>query len=403
MEKDYSNGITILLGLKGHNINIGEIREDGNEIIVEVATKGRQGSCIYCGSKRLYRHERCRIRKVLHSWSNGKRIYLKLHRRRWRCCNCKRTFCEGRNLVRPYFRITRQAERELLWQLKERSFNQIKRELGISYSTLRSLLEKTVKAEMTELLKDKDRIYLGIDEHSFRHQELVYTITEVKERKMIAILKDDKIATLKEFLKKIPEDKVEEVCIDMKQGLKKATEEIFTKAKVVVDPFHVISDANKRMDEARRIEQELHPGKIRIPKKIFLISRDKLSEEKRNKLDELLKKHPSLKGFYWAKENILKLYRQKTHKEASKLLNNIILNLESSDDAELVRWAYTLKRWYDPILNYFDNHTTNGFTEGCHTKIKMLKRISFGLKNMEVYCRKMILGFLSLESCFHTL
>ena len=41
MEKDYINGIKILLGLKGHNINIGEIREDGNEIIVEVATKGR--------------------------------------------------------------------------------------------------------------------------------------------------------------------------------------------------------------------------------------------------------------------------------------------------------------------------------------------------------------------------
>ena len=34
--------------------------------------------------------------------------------------------------------------------------------------------------EMLEILKDKDKIYLGIDEHSFRHQELVYTITEVK-------------------------------------------------------------------------------------------------------------------------------------------------------------------------------------------------------------------------------
>ena len=60
--------------------------------------------------------------------------------------------------------------------------------------------------------------------HSFRHQELVHTITEVKKRKVLGILKDDRIATLKRFLSKIPSDKVKEVCIDMKAGLKKAAE-----------------------------------------------------------------------------------------------------------------------------------------------------------------------------------
>jgi len=67
-----------------------------------------------------------------------------------------------------------------------------------------------------------------------------------------------------------------------------------------------------------------------------------------------------------------------------------------ADDAELIRWGNTLKHWKEPILNHFDNHTTNGFTEGCHTKIKMLKRISYGLKNVEVYQRKMLLGLYHL-------
>ncbi len=30
----------------------------------------------------------------------------------------------------------------------------------------------------------------------------------------------------------------------------------------------------------------------------------------------------------------------------------------------------TLKKWKMPILNYFKNRTTNGFTDGCHTKLK---------------------------------
>ena len=62
----------------------------------------------------------------------------------------------------------------------------------------------------------------------------------------------------------------------------------------------------------------------------------------------------------------------------------------------------TLKHWREPILNHFDNHTTNGFTEGYNTKIKMLKRISYGLRNVEVYWRKMLLGFVPSRSYFHT-
>ncbi|MFC1941068.1 transposase [Chloroflexota bacterium] len=54
-------------------------------------------------------------------------------------------------------------------------------------------------------------------------------------------------------------------------------------------------------------------------------------------------------------------------------------------------------------MNHFDNHTTNVFTEGCHTKIKILKRMSSGLKNVDVYWRKMLLGFVPSRSYFHTI
>ncbi|MGQ9545621.1 MAG: transposase [Dehalococcoidia bacterium] len=53
--------------------------------------------------------------------------------------------------------------------------------------------------------------------------------------------------------------------------------------------------------------------------------------------------------------------------------------------------ANTLKHRREPILNYCDKRTTNGFTEGCHTKIKMLKPVSYGLRNVDVYWRKMLL------------
>ena len=400
MANGQDNGTTILLGLKGYKV--GMVWEGEDRVMVRTDVK-RKEKCPHCGSARLYSHGECKPREVLHTWSNGRRVYLDLHRRRWQCRDCKHTFTEGKELVRSRSRLTRPAEAEALWQLKDRNFSQVTRELGVGYGTLRRLLEKEIDEEALGFMRDADEIYLGIDEHSFRHQELVHTVTEVKQRKLVAILRDDRIATLKKFLAKIPRDKVKEVCIDMKEGLRKAAEAVFPSARVVVDPFHVIADSNRRMDEARRIEQDVHRRRqVQIPKKIFLVGREKLTEQKRQKVDTLLEKYPTLKGFYWAKEKIRELYRQPTRGEATRLLENIIFNLKSADDGELIRWGNTLKRWREPILNHFDNNTTNGFTEGCNTKIKMLKRISYGLRNVEVYWRKMLLGFAPSRSYFHT-
>jgi hypothetical protein len=94
---------------------------------------------------------------------------------------------------------------EKLFEKIYRNFSQVRRELGVGYSTLRRLLEKETDVEALGFIPNEDEIYLGIDEHSFRHQELVHTVTEVKQRKVMGILRDDRIAaTLKEFLGKLP-------------------------------------------------------------------------------------------------------------------------------------------------------------------------------------------------------
>jgi len=398
--KSQENGTTILLGLKRYEV--GRVAEGEGRIIVEVKIKERDPVCPYCSSVRLYRHGSGAKRQVLHSWSNGRKVYLELSRQRWRCRDCGHSFNDGAELLRPYSRIAKQAEQEALWELKDRSFSQVTRGLGVSYASLRRLLEREIDGEVSSFLPLEDEIFLGIDEHSFKHQELVHMVTEVKKRQVLRILKDDRIATLKDFLTKLPKDKVQEVCIDMKESLRKLAEALFPEANVVADHFHVIADSNRRMDEARRIGQDIYQTKkVCMPKKIFLVGGGKLSEHMRGKLNLILERYPGLKGFYWAKEKIRELYRQETREQATRVLDNLILNLKCADDGEMVRWGNTLKHWREPILNYFARRTTDAFTEGCNTKIKMLKRVSYGLRNAEVYCRKMLLGFVSSRSCFH--
>ncbi len=241
MAKSQQNSTTTLLGLK--DCKAGEVVGSGDRIVVKITVNGGRDKCPYCGSAKLYGHGMCDPRHVLHTWTKGTKVYLDLHRQRWRCCGCGHTFTEGKQLVRSRSRLTRQAEAKALWQLKDRNFSQVTRELGVGYGTLRQLREGEIDEEALGFIQHEDEIHLGIDEHSFKHQEMVYTVTEVRAKRVLGILKDDRIATLKNFLTKIPGDKVKEVCIDMKESLRKLAEALYPEAKVVADHFHVIADS----------------------------------------------------------------------------------------------------------------------------------------------------------------
>ena len=40
-----------------------------------------------------------------------------------------------------------------------------------------------------------------------------------------------------------------------------------------------------------------------------------------------------------------------------------------------------VRNWYEYILNSFDVPYSNGFTEGCNNKTKVLKRVCFGVRS----------------------
>jgi hypothetical protein len=81
--------------------------------------------------------------------------------------------------------------------------------------------------KMMEFLEGAEEIHLGIDEHSFSHHDMVIIVTELRKRRVVGVLEDDRLATLEDFLKKIPANRVKEVCIDMKTGYRKVVQRLF--------------------------------------------------------------------------------------------------------------------------------------------------------------------------------
>lgn len=79
-----------------------------------------------------------------------------------------------------------------------------------------------------------------------------------------------------------------------------------------------------------------------------------------------------------------------------KIDNYISHWLERVRASKLDEFSHLLKTfntWRMPVVNAFLLPFSNGFTEGCNNKIKVLKRISYGLRNFERFrVRILILG-----------
>ena len=50
----------------------------------------------------------------------------------------------------------------------------------------------------------------------------------------------------------------------------------------------------------------------------------------------------------------------------------------------------TMRNWYTGIINSFSTTITNGFTEGCNNKIKVLKRNAYGYQNFKRFRNRIL-------------
>ncbi|MFS8536059.1 MAG: ISL3 family transposase [Limnochordales bacterium] len=388
-----------LLGLQGWVLYRVKVAED--RIDVYGGRPRKQARCPVCGTLTRSVYDRAEEwRSKLHTWCNGVPVYLWVRPRRFQCSGCRKVFTEQFPGIRPWARRTEHAEEELLRRLAHRSFQGAAQEAGVSPGVLRRLLLKRVAAQvdLEAALQDLPAVVLGIDEHSYRGQDMMITVTCVwPEKRLLAILPHDRLSTLVQFLQGLSESvrqRIRAVCIDLKEAWRQAVKRELPGVPIVADPFHVIQDANRRVDEARRVEQQV--TRQRLPRWPLLKNEDELTERQATQLAEIRKRHANVAHFHWVKEQLRDVYRASSRDEAAKILDRVIFNTQAASDVELVQWGRTLRRWREAILAYHDWRVSNGYTEGVHTKIKLLKRISYGFRNRQVYVRKMLLAFVPL-------
>jgi transposase len=77
----------------------------------------------------------------------------------------------------------------------------------------------------------------------------------------------------------------------------------------------------------------------------------------------------------------LKWFERKYDKPARAALWKLIEWARESALEPLQIVAGTCSRWFEPIARYIRHRYTNGVTEGCNNKMKLIQRRAFGLRN----------------------
>lgn len=370
------------------------ISNASSNIRLQVRSPRTHAHCPCCSmvTRRVHRKAN---RIVKHMQCDGRLVLLQLTIRDFLCTACRHVFREAIPGI-DRRRTTVHYRQYVVPKVRDRSFRSVATEHEIGARTLVTATRDLNRER--GIVWPKGSFALGVDEHSFSGKDFVQTITDVTNHTLLQLLHDTRQTTLCTWIRKIPleiRDNITAVCIDMCQSYRGTLARELPETPIVIDPFHVIQHLNKELSELRLIfTRHEYP----LPKHLLEKNKEDLTPQENKELQSIFKRYPALAELWRIKEIIRRMYRLKDSKEARVRYRSILNGLRGDARHRFARLYRTLTNWETEILNYFTHRITNGYTEGVHTRIKLLKRISYGFRNKDNYIAKMTLAFLPLAT-----
>jgi transposase len=213
---------------------------------------------------------------------------------------------------------------------------------------------------------------------------------------------------VEEYLDKLPQpERVKGVAMDMHEPFRQAVQICLPQAKVVVDKFHLVRHINGAVDKTRsRVQGGGWKGKRRDLFKsryTLLKGAEKLGNWERARLSGLFLAYPEVGEAWLLKEDFRRWYRTADRSQAEEVLGSLEAKISHSSLPEFKELLRTVANWREEILNYFDYRITNGFVEGKNNRIKTIKRMAYGYRNMANFrLRILATNSKGTRSVFHT-
>jgi transposase len=247
-------GIFVPLDLPGLRILKQNIREDGT-IEVHVISPKESEPCPYCGKVCEKIHD-TRIRMKRDIAIRTYQVEIMLHKRRFYCPDCQRTFTEIDEACGHRRRTTKQFRDHLGIQACRRAIAHVAQEARVGPRFVHDCLVEHVNhlfAEGNRTLKETGPLptprFLGIDEFARRKGHCYDTILcDLEHRKVLEVCEGRTHEDVVKMLKRLDNPShVEAVSMDMSGSFRGSVQEILPHAIIVADHFHVNQHVEKAL------------------------------------------------------------------------------------------------------------------------------------------------------------
>lgn len=382
----------VLLNLQ--DVNIINVEQFESHTLIHTQLPAKPHLCPCCKYETSYIHD-YRKRKIKDISAFGKNVILIHNHRRYVCKNCGKRFAENNSFAPKYYRVTLRLINEIFKKTEsERSFTSIAKEVNLSVSTVIRFFDMLSYDAPKQLPQ-----VLSIDEFKGNTDKEKYQviITNPDDGTVLDILPDRKQSHLVSYFKKWNRDErsvVKFFISDMWKPYAELSEIYLKEATRLVDKYHYVRQVIWAFERVRKQIQKKYGKENRLlfkhSKRILTMRRCKLKPEQLEKVEYLLYFNDDLRSAYYLKELFYEILDCDDGNKGKELLSEWILTAQSSRLKDYHDCATTLQNWSKSIFNTFDYPYTNGFTEGCNNKIKVLKRNAYGYRNFNRF-RKRIL------------
>ncbi|MDD6880820.1 MAG: ISL3 family transposase [Firmicutes bacterium] len=321
----------------------------------------------------------------------GYNTILKVHKRRHVCKACGKKFYESLPFLPKYQRTTNRLWMYILKELEEtRSMKSIAFSVNLSGPSIARVIDK-VSYGLSSLPNT-----ISIDEFKGNAgRKFQCILTNPRKQEVLDILPERTIEGLSAYFSTFKDrNNVKYVVMDMSNLFRSMAKNCFPKAQIIADKYHIYRQVQWAFEDVRKQEQKKFATSRRRyfkrSRALLLKGQENLSEEEFEQVSQMLSASRALAQAYYLLHEFRNIMKSKTKEEAKSKLSAWYMHVGVTELNRFKKCVNTFVDWNEEILNAFETGLTNGYTEGCNNRIKVLKRNAYGVRNFDRF-RKRIL------------
>ncbi len=337
---------------------------------------------------------------------------LHLKKARYRCKSCGYTHTLETSLVAKNCFISRATRESIMIRSLETIPEKIIAKLtNVSPSTVSRVLNPLLYERKTNIKTLPKNIM--IDELKLMKDTegaaMSFIFADAKTHEIQDILPDRRLHHLETYFRQFPREAryhVETVTMDMYAPYIQLVKEVFPKAKIILDRFHVVQLLLRALLQTRIQTMKKFPKdskEYKLLKKYwkhlqkkhkdldsvyrFYCYHTRSYSTSFEKVEELLEIDEELTKTYWRVHSLIQGFMEGDQKRFFDLLHQETTGVSSY----LVTAIQTLRKMEDYLINSMEYGYSNGPLEGLIRKAKTLSRVAYGYRSFERFKNRFLL------------